>query len=79
MAAAGHPLVGDPLYDVGGVPKAAPAGSDGRVGNAGVAMPGDCGYHLHSWRLTFRHPVTGERLTIVAPPPEFLQPEVAGS
>ena len=38
-------------------------------------MPGDCGYHLHSWRLTFTHPVTAERLTVIAPPPAILRPK----
>ncbi len=73
MAAAGHPLVGDPLYAAGGVPKAALHGTGGVAGDAGFAMPGDCGYYLHSWRLTFTHPVTGQRLTFVAPPPAILQ------
>ena len=70
MAAAGHPLVGDPLYAVGGVPKASPP--DGNQGSAVGAMPGDCGYHLHSWRLTFAHPMTGARMTVIAPPPPDL-------
>lgn len=46
LAWAGHPLVGDPLYGAGGVPK-----SD--------ALPGDLGYRLHAWRLGFAHPATG--------------------
>ena len=71
MAAAGHPLVDDPLYTLGGVPKASAAG--GEDGSGVGAMPGDCGYHLHSWRLAFAHPVTGGRVTVIAPPPAILQ------
>ena len=28
---------------------------------------------LHAWSLSFNHPVTGERLTLTAPPPDFIQ------
>jgi 23S rRNA pseudouridine1911/1915/1917 synthase len=60
LAAAGHPLVGDPLYVAGGGP-----------GESG-ALPGDGGYRLHAHRLTFDHPTTGARLALVcAPPPEL--------
>jgi 23S rRNA pseudouridine1911/1915/1917 synthase len=27
--------------------------------------------HLHAWTLTFDHPITGTRLTVCAPPPEW--------
>ncbi|MFN7956139.1 MAG: RluA family pseudouridine synthase [bacterium] len=66
LAAAGHPLVGDPLYVVGGHPT--PGGS---------AVPGDPGYHLHSASIGFQHPRTGRRVVVAAPPPEIL--EVAAS
>jgi len=29
---------------------------------------------LHAWRVRFPHPVTGERMTVVAPPPADLRP-----
>ena len=61
LAAAGFPLVGDPLYEVGGIP----------IEN-GTATPGDCGYWLHAHQLEFDHPTTGERLTVQAQPPEIL-------
>jgi 23S rRNA pseudouridine1911/1915/1917 synthase len=48
LAAAGHPLVGDPLYSAGGLP--APDSH---------ALPGDPGYQLHAAQLSFRHPRTG--------------------
>jgi 23S rRNA pseudouridine1911/1915/1917 synthase len=56
----GHPLVGDPLYVPGGVPRA-------------DALPGDLGYTLHAWRLTLAHPATGAPLTLTAPLPEALR------
>ncbi len=60
LAAAGHPLVGDPLYAAGGVP-----GFD--------ATPGEGGYLLHAWRLTLAHPTTARVLELEAPVPEGLK------
>ncbi|MBI2502830.1 MAG: RluA family pseudouridine synthase [Candidatus Latescibacteria bacterium] len=61
LAAAGHPLVGDPLYGVGGLP--APDSQ---------AVPGDPGYYLHAAELRFRHPRTGHEVVIeCAPPPRL--------
>ncbi|MDR0842791.1 MAG: RluA family pseudouridine synthase, partial [Acidobacteriota bacterium] len=62
LAAVGHPLVGDPLYEAGGRPKA-----DSR------ALPGDLGYHLHSRLLGFAHPVTKEWVEISCAPPPLLR------
>lgn len=62
LAAAGHPLLGDPLYLPGGVP--AP---DSR------AVPGDPGYHLHADELGFLHPRTGAPLRILSAPPPILR------
>lgn len=62
MAAIGHPLVGDPLYVVGGGP--APL-----IPGARAPLPGDCGYHLHAWRLVFSHPATGAEMDLASPPP----------
>jgi len=62
LAAAGHPLVGDPLYPAGGVPEA-----DAR------ALPGDAGYHLHAAELCFRHPRDGSRVMIRCEPPPLLR------
>ena len=61
LAAAGFPMLGDPLYAVGGVPIA-----------GGSAMPGDCGYLLHAHQLRFSHPRTGKPLYVVATPPPVL-------
>jgi 23S rRNA pseudouridine1911/1915/1917 synthase len=60
LAAAGHPLVGDPLYVAGGGPGPEPG------------LPGDGGYRLHAHRLGLAHPATGARLELeCAPPPDL--------
>jgi 23S rRNA pseudouridine1911/1915/1917 synthase len=61
LASIGYPLIGDPLYGVGGVPMATDA------------VPGDCGYWLHARQLGFCHPRSGDWITIEAPIPEVLQ------
>lgn len=61
LAAVGHPLLGDPLYETGGLPKP-------------TALPGDLGYVLHAWRVEFEHPACG-RIEIEAPPPSPLRIE----
>ena len=66
LAAAGHPLVGDPLYGVGGLPLPPPA--DGRL-----PLPGDCGYHLHAHSVRFTHPETSRSVEIVCQPPPMLR------
>jgi 23S rRNA pseudouridine1911/1915/1917 synthase len=55
LAAVGHPLVGEPLYDAGGQPRAVAPG-----------LPGDGGYHLHAHRLVFTHPVHRTEMEIAA-------------
>lgn len=60
LAAAGHVLVGDPLYAVGGVPSPTPG------------LPGDGGYLLHAHRLALRHPATGRFVAFEAPLPPAL-------
>jgi len=61
LAAAGHPLVGDPLY--------APGGGF----TAEAARPGETGYWLHAHRLAFDHPATGGRLALECAPPPVLR------
>ena len=61
MAYAGHPLVGDPLYESGGELKRHPG------------LPGDGGYLLHAEQLQFTHPVTREQISVRATPPPELQ------
>ncbi|MGY2894004.1 RluA family pseudouridine synthase [Deinococcus sp. UYEF24] len=62
LAAIGHPLLGDPLYAPGGLPRADLPG-----------LPGDGGYLLHAAQLSFVHPVSGERVYLQAPAPVQLQ------
>jgi 23S rRNA pseudouridine1911/1915/1917 synthase len=64
LAAAGHPLVGDPLYGIGGIPRERPA------------LPGDAGYRLHSLRLVVPHPSTGHPFELTCAPPPELREEV---
>lgn len=62
LACAGHPLVGDPLYGPGGVPR-----------EGIIALPGDLGYFLHAERLVFAHPLTGEPMDLRTAPPVELR------
>ncbi|XP_065031374.1 RNA pseudouridine synthase 5-like [Musa acuminata AAA Group] len=80
LAFAGHPLIGDPLYDIGGQPKAFEAVSscdcaadDGGYQKPIQAVPGDCGYYLHAYQLFLSHPVTNKRIEITASLPPILQ------
>jgi 23S rRNA pseudouridine1911/1915/1917 synthase len=58
LASIGHPLVGDPLYGIGGQPLENLPG-----------LPGDGGYLLHAQFLKFPHPITGEQINLEAPLP----------
>ena len=58
LAAAGHPLVGDPLFGPGGIPR-----------EGTVARVGEGGYLLHAAELRFRHPGTGREEVVLSPPP----------
>jgi 23S rRNA pseudouridine1911/1915/1917 synthase len=40
------------------------------IGDTRYDGPAAARMHLHAWRLTLPHPVTGEPLVLVAPPPE---------
>jgi 23S rRNA pseudouridine1911/1915/1917 synthase len=55
LASIGHPLVGDPLYGLGGQPLENLPG-----------LPGDGGYFLHAQFLRFHHPITGEQIHLEA-------------
>ena len=67
LAAAGHPLVGDPLYAPGGQPRADQPG-----------LPGDGGYLLHAHRLRIAHPDGTGTLTLEAPLPSSLTTSATG-
>lgn len=58
LASIGHPVVGDPVY---GAPR--------RV----EGMPPLDRYFLHAHRIAFRHPATGELVTVESPLPAELQ------
>lgn len=64
LATAGCPLLGDPLYSTGAMPRSHKGSS---------SVPSDLGYHLHAHRLKFIHPRTGKRVDIVASPPGLLK------
>ena len=68
LSYAGFPLAGDPLYLPGGLPRPG-VGEDGED-----ALPGDCGYFLHSWKIRFPHPDRNEEVEVVCPPPPNLDP-----
>jgi len=61
LAAAGHPLAGDPLYAAGGLPRVDPA------------LPGAGGYWLHAHRLRLLHPATGAWVAFECVPPPVLR------
>ena len=57
LAAAGYPLLGDPLYLPGGIPRLTSA-------TGKIPLPGDCGYHLHAYHLSFNHPRNNTRMSL---------------
>lgn len=65
LSYAGFPLVGDPLYQTGGIPRA-----DGED-DEHAALPGETGYLLHSWKIRFPHPARGEDMVVVCSPPSI--------
>ncbi len=66
LAVAGYPLIGDPLYDIGGIPRQVNEGKK-------LPVPGDCGYHLHAYQLSVKHPSTGQAMSVVCPAPVELR------
>jgi 23S rRNA pseudouridine1911/1915/1917 synthase len=68
LSYAGYPLVGDPLYRSGGIPRA-----DG-VDDEWATTPGATGYLLHSWKIRFPHPAKSEEVEVICPPPAALAP-----
>ena len=67
LAVAGFPLLGDPLYGVGGVPLLKASNETARL-----PVPGDCGYHLHAYHLRFIHPKTKDCIRMICPAPAEL-------
>ena len=73
LAAAGYPLVGDPLYQVGGKPRqpSVHPGANPRLTEK-LPVPGDCGYYLHAYQLRFNHPTTEQPMQMECPVPAEL-------
>ncbi len=67
LAAAGYPLVGDPLYAAGG-----------GIRNF-EALPGDLGYLLHAEGLCLCHPATGAEFAVSCSPPPGLRLDGEGA
>jgi hypothetical protein len=42
-------------------------GSEDSVDGSNTVLPGDPGYILHSWRLSYRDPFSGRDVEVVAP------------
>lgn len=69
MAATGHPLLGDSLYNPSVIPL-----FDKEVPKPGVPLPyGLTRQALHSWKLDFTHPITKESMHFEAPIPDDMQ------
>ena len=62
LRAIGHPILGDRAYGGGGDDATA----------LGLTRP-----FLHSWRIAFDHPLTGERIELEEPLPEDLETALA--
>lgn len=63
LATVGYPLLGDPLYVIGGgfaqiLPE-----------QKSIPVPGDCGYFLHAYHLSFTHPQTSDLMSFKLPVP----------
>lgn len=96
LASVGFPLIGDPLYLPGGMPRQwdvnsmgqGPEAASSRSASPPIAnppaiadppqsfekapVPGDCGYHLHAYELTFVHPRTQKSIHVCCPAPPAL-------
>ena len=67
LAAAGYPLLGDPLYVAGGIAKI-------NCDSESIPVPGDCGYFLHAYRLSFTHPRSLQAMNFKCPTPQWRSP-----
>lgn len=67
LASVGYPLLGDPLYIKGGT--FAEISSEREA----IPVPGDCGYFLHAYHLSFIHPQTLQRMSFECPIPQRWQ------
>jgi len=74
LASVGYPLLGDPLYRIGGLPLVSEAEPTTKL-----PVPGDCGYWLHAHQLEFQHPSRAEWMQFTCPPPAKLALEPSPS
>jgi 23S rRNA pseudouridine1911/1915/1917 synthase len=65
MASTGYPLLGDSLYDIGGLPRLPDCPCDGAI-----PVPGDVGYFLHAGCLALAHPRTQAEMAWTCELPE---------
>ena len=65
LKAAGHPLVGDPVYGEARWRGLSPARQ--------VVLKRFPRPALHAWRIALDHPISGQRIELEAPPPEDLR------
>lgn len=63
LATVGYPLLGDPLYIKGGI------FAEIHANQTQITVPGDCGYWLHAYHLSFIHPRTLKQMEFTCPPP----------
>ena len=61
LAVAGYPLLGDPLYIKGGT------FAEIHQNQAKIPVPGECGYWLHAYKLSFTHPNSLEQMNFKCP------------
>ena len=64
METFGYPLLGDPLYVVGGT------FAEIQPNQTQIPVPGDCGYFLHAYCLSFVHPRTLKEMSFTCPIPQ---------
>lgn len=67
LASVGYPLLDDPLYIAGGIPR-----STVNLSTEKQPVPGDCGYHLHAYQLSFTHPTRQQPMQVFSPVPPLL-------
>lgn len=67
LATVGYPLLGDPLYVVGGT------FAEIQPNQTQIPVPGDCGYFLHAYHLSFTHPQTSNLMSFKLPVPSDWQ------
>ncbi len=67
LASVGYSLLGDPLYIAGGTY------AEIEPDRQQIPVPGDCGYYLHAYRLSFSHPRSLLPMNFLCPIPQRWQ------